>query len=997
MNKATLFYLTALLASAPALASSIPALFPYAAQSHDRNGEVEMSWSTSINGTNGGMLDFRKKDDLKGQCDNITCTISGEYTNSYSLPKFNRSPFELPAFKKNNSSFEAKCSGSGTIKYDRDEYEKVEAQGSCRLYLSNSGDVLIKGDLSAQGSTIIYLDSGNYWLDSLKLSGSAKIFINGDGDVNFYVKDNVDVSISNQVGSPSQKVNIFHYDSDQVKLGDNATWYGDIKSYGDFELQGSGKFYGAVQAKSLELSGTARLYLDAGTYWYEEVDIQGSARVIPQGEELTTFYIEEDLELQGSTELGTSENPILAFVYGDGDDDGEAELEGSSKIYGYLYVEGELEMQGSTKIFGAVNVVDLEMEGSSSINYSAIPVSGAVHHYKLSFDIEANHLAAYACGDEACSEALLYSSPATLHIKDGLNNNSISNFNKFLKSDKDTNPNTKLDKNKCIQFVDKKADPSPEASPGLRCYLSDGTHLQNCKLCTEQDVQSSLAAYVYDEITLDEEVLGEAAPDFDFYIAELNGTGILKTDNKTLKEGSKVSFPLDLTYNKAEAISLTIRGDNGKKGKKKQGAEYQLDLVFVPKQLRWESANCGGKDGFVYNKENAASCSILGKAGEPVWLTLQAYGEGDKLIDDYSAQLKGIVIYELTAKLEKTREFEQGMFEFNQKSKHSFETASKIASVALIEATVPDSCASYAVNNDGSCMLETGGDTATVGRTVPDRLLVIAGSGKLENGIAYRGKEVTYHRDAQNEPLQSPYFSVMACAAGQKDDKCELPSYTGQFAAGLDLYGSLTDELLDNPLQWQREDEGTGEHIWKPEESFVFDKGDPAEEQSLHIQLAFIVAEHDEMSEITANAHFAGENDTLRYGFVTLMDSEIRVGESGSMLSKLHYYGENLNTLKEDGLTDYTLSFGTLDAKLKDGNSLPDLSLSLNDDKVDVAPYSSEQKDIEVTIEGLPEWLKPADRSKPGVLNHPSAMLDILSNPRLRGNDSTFNRREVIR
>ncbi|GAA3703672.1 hypothetical protein GCM10022421_07960 [Oceanisphaera sediminis] len=993
MNKATLFYLTALFASAPALASSIPALFPYAAQSHDKKGEVEMSWSTSINGTNGGMLDFRKKDDLKGQCDNITCTISGEYTNSYSLPKFNRSPFELPAFKKNNSSFEAKCSGSGTIKYDRGEYEKVEAQGSCRLYLANAGDVLIKGDLSAQGSTIIYLDSGSYWLDSLKFSGNAKIVINGDGDVNFYVKDNVDISISNQVGSPSQKVNIFHYDSDQVKLGDNATWYGDIKSYGDFELQGSSKFYGAVQAKSLELSGSTRLYLDAGTYWYEEVDLQGSARVIPQGEELTTFYIEEDLELQGSTELGTSENPILAFVYGDGDDDGEAELEGSSKIYGYLYVEGELEMQGSTKIFGAVNVVDLEMEGSSSINYSAIPVAGGVRHYQLSFDVEANDLTAYACGDEACSEALLYSSPATLHIKDGLNNNSISNFDKFLKSDKDTNPNTKLDKNKCIQFVAKKADPSPEAPPGLRCYLSDGTRLQNCKLCTEQDVQSSLAAYVYDEITLDEEALGEAAPDFDFYITELNGTGTLKTDNKTLKEGSGVSFPLDLTYNKAEAISLTIKGDNGDKGKKKREAEYQLDLVFVPKQLRWSAADCGGDSGFSY-ADHATSCAILGKAGEPVGLTLQAYGEGDKLIDDYSAQLKGIVIYELTAKLEKTREFEQGVFEFNQKSKHSFETASKIASVALIEATVPDSCASYAVNNDGNCMLETGGDTTTVGRTVPDRLLVTAGSGKLENGIAYRGKEVTYHRDAQNEPLQLPYFSVTACAAGQKDDKCELPSYTDEFAAGLDLYASLTQELLGNELVWQRQDDGTGEHIFRPDESFTFAKNDPEAEQSLHIPLSLNLTAHDQLDEITVATDFAGEDDTLRFGFITLMDTEIKVGEEGAMASKLHYYGENLNTLKEDGLTDYTLSFGTLDAKLKDGNSLPDLSLSLNDDKVDVAPYSSEQKDIEVTIEGLPVWLRP---ERDGSLSHPEARLDILDQPRRRANDSTFNRREVIR
>lgn len=991
MNKTALFYLTALLAPAPALASGIPALFPFAAQSHDQKGEVEMGWSTSINGTNNGVLDFKKKDDLKGKCDGITCTISGKITPAYSLPRFNRSPFTLPDFKKTNSSFEAKCSGSGTIRFDRDAYEKVEAQGSCRLHIANSGDVLIKGDLSAQGSTILYLDSGNYWLDSLKLSGSSKIVINGNGEVNFYVKDNVDVSISNQVGSPSQKVNIFHYDNDEVKLGDNAKWYGDIKSYGDVKLKGSSKLYGAVQVESLDLSGDAQLYLDAGTYWYEEVDLQNSARIIPQGQKLTTFYIEDELELKGNSVLGAPDNSVLVFVYGDGDDDGDIELEGSSRIYGHLYVEGDLDMEGDTKIFGAVNVVDLEMEGSASINYSAIPVSGEVHHYKLSFDVEANHLTAYACGDEACSEALLYSRSATLHIKDGLNNNSISNFNKFLKSDKDTNPNTKLEKNKCIQFVDKKADPKPESSPGLRCYLSDGTRLPSCKLCTEQDVQSSLAAYVYDEITLNEEKLGETIPNFNFYITEMNGTGTLQTGNRVLKKGSEVSFPLDLTYNKAEAISLTIKGDNGKNGKNKQEVEYQLELVFVPKQLRWSAADCsGGESGFVY-AEHAASCTVLGKAGEPVALTLQAYGEGDKLIDDYNAQLNDIVIHELGDDAKETDDtpvIKQPMVNFNQNNNPGFQSAESISGVALIQATVPETCAPYAVSDNG-CMLKTDGDIAIVGRTVPASLEIIkTQNGDITDDVVYAGKPgVSFATE--------PSFTVIGLDTGGD----ALSSYSGEFAGGLvsNTVLDLSTGLEFGTLELDISEQETGEHKITLDTSMLeFIKAAPFPETALDLPLKLVISEHDQTTGIReAITYFADKDNILRFGFITLMDAEIPVNKEGIMFTKLHYYGESLKQLKEDTGTGYDLAKDSNVKAALGGNLMEDLSLTADGKVIEVPPYASELKDIIVTIEGLHDWLKPADRDNEGDLADPEALLDITG--RFSPGERTFNRREATR
>ncbi|MGP7733672.1 hypothetical protein [Oceanimonas smirnovii] len=1005
MNKTALFYLTALLAPAPALASGIPALFPFAAQSHDQKGEVEMGWSTSINGTNNGVLDFKKKDDLKGQCDNKKCTISGKTTSAYSLPSFNRSPFTLPAFQSKKSSFNVDCSGSGTLQYARQDYNKIDVQGACSVKLANAGDVFIENDIQLQDSAELVLQPGDYWFNALKMQGDSKITVSPAGVVNFYVKGEVDVNNKYVTGSESSPVNIYQYNDKDVNFqkddNDSPTWYGNIQTSGYVNMQNASKLYGAVQAEKLELSDSAEIHLDTGTYWYEELDLQDSAKILPQGSGLTTFYVKDEIDLQDNAQLGSESHPILAFVYGDktGDDEGEVDLEDDARLYGYVYVQGELEMQDNAQITGAVNVVDLDMEGKALINYSAIPVSGDVHHFRLYYETGNEKLTAKACKNSFCST--LYRG-AKLHAQNvNAHNTDNYNFNKMTDGYEVYNKSVPLPE-QCLAFVIKHEDkknggtsPWPEGEPALRCY-KDGVEATSCEICPDSEHESvPLVAYVYQELKIEKSELGNNIPDYRFYIGDVKGQGELKQGEETLEKKSSVTFPLIVNYNRAEAISLTIKGDNGKNGKNKQEVEYQLDLVFVPKQLRWSAADCGGDDGFVY-AEHAASCTVLGKAGDPVALTLQAYGEGDKLIDDYSAKLQGIVINELTAELEQTREFKQGVFEFEQKSKASFETTSKIASVALIQAAVPDSCASYAVNDDGSCMLNTDGNTAIVGRTVPDRLLITAGSGKLEGGVAYRGKAVAYHQDDKNAPPQSPYFSVMACAANQRDNECELPSYTGEFAAGLDLYGSLTDELLDgNELQWQRQDDGTGEHIWRPEGSFTFDKDYPVAEQSLHIPLDLTLADHDELGGLTASTYFAGENDTLRFGFITLMDAEIPVNKEGIMFSKLHYYGESLKQLKEDTDTRYYLTESSNVKAIWGGNPMEDLSLAAESKEIKVDPYASELKDIIVTIEGLNDWLKPADKDNEGSLADPEALLDITG--RFSPGERTFNRREATR
>lgn len=1118
MNKYALFYLTALLASTPSLASSIPALFPYAAQSHDPKGKVDMKGAPKITGTNHGVLDFGKNDNLEGECDNGSCSISGNTVSGLTLQWPNDWAFNepwsgrlapLPEFFNNtapanplvcdwnnnqNATFSSavyqsvsvqnRCkidakkakvriqgklevSGIGTLQlapghYYMDELTLtgnagIEASpaGAIYLYVKNEleldssralgttnspvnlvyygqDDAQIKRQLvgslnthahlqmsgsanlnqliqakslTMQGSAQVTLLPGSYWLEKLDLQGSARIIQPEPGDINMYVKDNVNVKIST-LGAGDRRINIRNYNTN-VDFGSNLTFHGDLYTHDALKLH-KANFYGAVRAKELDLQESAELYLAAGEYWYEDIKLQGSSKIHLAGE--TILHIKDELDLEGSTSINaTSSKPLFIVVHGEKNrsDEGEVDLEGSSEIHGYLYVQGEVELQGSSKIVGAVNVVDLEMEGSSAIIYKAFSFAEEfeeLHHYRLFFNSQNKKFQATSCVDSNCY--VTYGRQVReLHIKNNLDNNAtIVNFKRFEGQSSPTSPNGSSKLNQCVQLAIHKASPWPASSPALRCW-KDGVPLTDCKLCPDSQEPEALAGFVFGEVTITEAHLKGLATGASLTLGAITGNGNLTTNGQPLTtKGSSLNLPLTVSYDKAEVVEMQIKA---KKGQQEQ--TFNLNLLFVPKSLAWVTASnldCGAnKKNFVY-LDHAETCTVLGRAGSEVKLTLQAYGEADaqgkpRVIPNYQAGLGKIIqLQELSAAHQPyVDEADKDLLDLQFESKNGagHGLTYSVQQVGLIKATVQAHYAPLGDNAQNNTLV-TQGDSIVLGRTVPDRLLVTADSGKIKNGAAYRGKAIEYQENEQGEQ-QFPYFSIKACAVGQQDVECELPSYTGEFAGGLDKYTQLTETLVDaKELQWKHLDDASGEHIFRPDPAFIFDKVDPKKEQSLYLPLELMLAEHDQLGSTKKQAHFADKNDSLRFGFVTLMDSEIKVGEAGTMASKLNYYGENLNRIKEDGVTDYRLSNGgTLNAKLQNGTELPDLSLSLNDKKVNVAPFDREQKDITVKIEGLPNWLKPANQNEAGKLTDPSAMLDILTDPRLRANDSTFNRREVFR
>ncbi|MBU3824816.1 MAG: hypothetical protein H9917_08320 [Candidatus Oceanisphaera merdipullorum] len=1106
--------LTALLLLAPVFSlaqtqtasTSVSDLFPFAAQSHSNQGEIDMQGGT-ITGTNGSKLDFKKKDNLKGKCDGRDCYISNTIAPSFNLqwPEnwiFNDSwqsdLLPLPAFVEYSAGGEdlvCDWNKNQGITTQSDVYKNIVVVNNCKISSTNINTV-IKEKISISGSGILYLAPGNYWMDSLELSGSGSIkpLRDGDinlhiknklslessqvlgsakspvnityhgnddvdfkanltgslntktnlkmsgssrldkliqakslelqgsakltmlpgtywlekfdisgsaeilqpqaGDINLHVKDNVSIKIS-KLGAGDRRVNISNYNGN-VDLGNSLTLYGDLNTGDELDLQGSSKLYGAVRAKSLDLQGSAELYLTPGEYWYEEVELQGSTKIHLTGANLTHLHIKDELELDGSAKINESENPLLIFLYGNKKNtEGDVDLDGSSEVNGYLYVQGEVELQGSAKIYGSVNVVDLEMQGSSAIYYKAFPFLKQLNHYRLSYDSTAENLIAYACADSNCN--FYYQDVVKkLHIKDGINNN-ITDFKSFSKISAAVSYTPKYKKDQCVQFAihNSSTDPEPSATPGLRCW-KDGVPLVDCKLCDQEELPAvDLAGFVFGDITITEQHLEGITQGAILTLDSINGNGSLTSNQQLLTTGSPVSLPLVVSYNQAESISLKIKAI-------KNNVEQfvKLNLVFVPKSLAWinPSTACVNQNNqFLYTEHNS-KCQVLGRAGEKVTLTLQALGENKRAIENYQMQKDGwITVAELNdeAKLSNDPAAIVSLLNFTNEQKIEH----KVKTISLIQANVKAHCAAYAVKNGDNCVLMTQGDTAILGRTVPAYLQVTGIAGDITDNVVYA---------AQPESIKfvtTPSFTVL----GFDTNNNSLPSYSSEFAGGLVVNSKLTLEtplginLVNPDIYISKTETNTGTPLISfNHENLIFIKNKPFSETPLTFPLELTIDRHELNNGASGKTTLASAEDKLRYGFLSIDKLELPVNTPGDMSVHLNYYGSSTDSIRQDiksnagiatlssifSLTPYS---GVTTAKptgLEFNEKIMEGKLVR---LIKVPAHSSEWRGIvEMKAD---KWLKTYEN---GLVN-PSAELNIINDARKRGNDRVFNRREVMR
>ncbi|OIN14018.1 hypothetical protein BFR47_08940 [Oceanisphaera psychrotolerans] len=378
--------------------------------------------------------------------------------------------------------------------------------------------------------------------------------------------------------------------------------------------------------------------------------------------------------------------------------------------------------------------------------------------------------------------------------------------------------------------------------------------------------------------------------------------------------------------------------------------------------------------GETFSYAEHSGCPVLAKASEETSLSLNFVSYGV----DGSNKTKGseLTYYKFVLPNDKA-------VQVNEHFLSSFDDEILFDDVALVQATVNQHCVSYAPDCGDK---QTQGDTAIIGRTVPASLSVeqiIAGD--ISGDVVYAGQQESVEFEA------IPGFVVK----GLDIDGSALPSYSGEFAGGLKASGNSRVEL-DTTLSYSElalsySEPEPGQHrIELDPDSLSFIKDQPFAETGLNLPLELTIKGHDQTLGVNGETTLADADDKLRFGYLTLEDLELPLGLEGKMPTHLNYYSTDTGTVAEDTTFTYVLQPSAV-LDVPDMPS-PPLTLTVADQSIEVSAYDKAWSG-KVSME-VPLWLQP---HKDGALAHPSARLNITEDPRKRGNDRVFNRREVAR
>ncbi|GAA3530586.1 DUF6701 domain-containing protein [Zobellella aerophila] len=443
-----------------------------------------------------------------------------------------------------------------------------------------------------------------------------------------------------------------------------------------------------------------------------------------------------------------------------------------------------------------------------------------------------------------------------------------------------------------------------------------------------------------------------------------------------------LNTPLYIKYNRPTALPLTLIP------KAEGQAPQSVELAFVPYRVEVQPAGQCPPVGDAFIYADHSGCPVLARAGEStsVPLTFLAYGV-DGSNDQQGAELPG---YNFNLPEEVT--ISEPSAGSGSTPLDAFDDEIGFTQVTLVKAVVADHCASYA-DNCGNRL--TKGSSANIGRTVPASLRVKESvSGDLEQNVVYA---------AQPDPIgfaRLPGFVV----EGLDTNGNSLPSYSGEFAGGLKANSEfwLDSILSSSPMKLAYSEPESGQHLIELDpDGLILKKELPFAETSLAQPLQLTIGGHDHTQGVDDETTLADEQDRLRYGFLTLEDTELPINTDGHIRGQLYYLDKGNNPVPE---TENHFSFAshikngaaiTATATKPEGAASPSLAVDNDGNGLDGIIVTGYQRAAEFEVElEVDQWLQPHDGD---TLVSPSARLNITEERRKHANDRTFNRREVVR
>lgn len=123
---------------------------------------------------------------------------------------------------------------------------------------------------------------------------------------------------------------------------------------------------GMTNQGKLEIKGNKTVTLSGGTYWYDQIKIDGNGRLTFTGP--TIVYLSGRLKIDGNGTATAGNQPPNLIVYVAGHD--EMEITGNGLLYGAVYApQSEVEVKGNGRLFGAMIGQEADNKGNGAVHY----------------------------------------------------------------------------------------------------------------------------------------------------------------------------------------------------------------------------------------------------------------------------------------------------------------------------------------------------------------------------------------------------------------------------------------------------------------------------------------------------------------------------------------------------------------------------------------------------------------------------------------------------
>ncbi|MCG8613025.1 MAG: LamG domain-containing protein, partial [Pseudomonadales bacterium] len=286
------------------LSGSCDAVFPDGIASHGP-GTISFGYNAAIVGNSDDELQSSSISHNGGSsvnsCGGSNCQATGD-------PSLAIDPGSFPDTSANTEDLTIPSSGTGTAGSGTNAYDNITINSQGTLSFSSGHSQYYIDSLSVGWNGQVNLPAGEYWINQLSMSSSARLQVSGSGTVILYVNQSFSLGSSATINTPSSdttsdpgKMVVYAYGD--VTLNNQAWVTGALYSQGNVNLGSASYVHGAVAANTVGLGSQSSVYYNS----------------IVTTSDMGGFCAEEELDHFRITHAGTGLNceaePITIAAY----------------------------------------------------------------------------------------------------------------------------------------------------------------------------------------------------------------------------------------------------------------------------------------------------------------------------------------------------------------------------------------------------------------------------------------------------------------------------------------------------------------------------------------------------------------------------------------------------------------------------------------------------------------------------------------------------------